>query len=620
MGKGYNGKILRVNLNDHTYEIEKKEEEFYRKYLGGRNFIAHFLLKDLEPGIDPLGPENILVFAPGILTGSPIGGTGRNSVGAKSPLTGYYGEAEAGGYFGAELKKAGFDALIIEGKSDKPVYLWIKDEEVHIKDAAELQGKKIAEVQKDIEKETGESAVRTALIGPAGENEVKFASIMNDITHAYGRTGMGAVMGSKNLKGVAVKATNRLEFHDRDKVLEIAKWLNENVDEYCGWAVEMGTPGSVMDHNIGDGLPTRNFNEGSFEGAENISGETMHSTILVGRDTCYACPVRCKQVVEVEEPYTVDKVYGGPEYETLTSFGSMCGVSDLKAVAKANEICNAYTLDTISTGGVIAFSMECFEKGIIDKEDTEGIELTFGNAEAMIELTEQIANREGLGDILADGIRQAAKSFGNGAEKLAVEVKGQSVPYHEPRTKKGTALGYALSPTGADHVHNILDDFYVPGSFAIDEIKALGIFEGLPMEQLDYQKVRMYAYRVMWTSLLNSLVMCLFMPFTYDQQVEMVNAVTGWNTTTFDLAKIGERSINLTRVFNLREGLTPAEDTLPEKMFEVGIFDDDRKVDRKKFKEAVQTYYKMMGWSRKEGKPEKEKLMELDIEWANKYI
>ena len=620
MGKGYNGKILRVNLNDHTYKVEKKEEEFYRRYFGGRNFIAYFLLKELEPGIDPLGPENKLIFAPGILTGSPIGGTGRNSVGAKSPLTGFYGEAEAGGYFGAELKKAGYDALIIEGKSDKPVYLWLKNNKLEIKDASDLMGKKIADVQKDIEKAVGESAVRTALIGPAGENEVMFASIMNDITHAYGRTGMGAVMGSKNLKGVAVKATNRLEFDNKEKVKEIAKWLNVNVDDYCGWAVEMGTPGSVMDHNVGDGLPTKNFNKASFKGAENISGETMHSTILVGRDTCYACPVRCKQVVEVEEPYTVDKVYGGPEYETLASFGSLCGVSDLKAVAKANEICNANTLDTISTGGVIAFAMECFEKGIIDKSDTDGLELNFGNSEAMVKLTKQIANREGLGDILADGLRKAAETFGNGAEKLAVEVKGQSIPYHEPRTKKGTALGYALSPTGADHVHNILDDFYVPGSFALDELKALGIFEGVPMQSLNHKKIRIYAYRVLWTSLLNTLVMCFFMPFSYDQQAEMVNAVTGWNTTTFELAKVGERSINLTRIFNLREGLTFEDDNLPEKMFDVGIFDDDRKVDRENFKNAVKTYYKMMGWSKDEGKPEKEKLIELDIEWAYDLI
>jgi aldehyde:ferredoxin oxidoreductase len=372
---GYSGKILRANLTTQTFWIEEPSENFYRTYFGGRNFIAHYLLKELEPGTDPLAPQNKLIFATGVLTGAPTGGTGRNSVGAKSPLTGLYGEAEAGGFFGPELKKAGFDGVIIEGKAPKPVYLWLKDGQVEFKDATHLWGKKVACADEEIKTELGDKLVRTALIGPGGENLIRFACILNDIVHAYGRTGMGAVMGSKNLKGIAVRGKQKAEYADSKKLRSIAKWLIDNVDSYCGWAKFAGTPGSLLAQNAAGGLPTRNYSSGYFEQAEEISGEKMHATILVGRDTCFACPVRCKQVVEVKEPYTVDKIYGGPEYETLAAFGSLCGVSDLKAVAKANELCNANSLDTISAGAAVAFAMDCFEHGIITLADTGGLDL-----------------------------------------------------------------------------------------------------------------------------------------------------------------------------------------------------------------------------------------------------
>lgn len=614
---GYTGKILRVNLSLQTIAVEENPESFYRSYLGGRNIIAHYLLKELPAGVDPLGPDNILIFATGVLTGAPVGGTGRNSVGAKSPLTGFYGEAEAGGFFGAELKRAGYDAVIVEGTAAKPTYLWITDGQVEFKDAAALWGLPVAQADRQIKLELGDKLVRTALIGPAGENQVRYACILNDIVHAYGRTGMGAVMGSKKLKGIAVRGKNRLDYAHPQQVRAMAKWLSEHVDDYCGWAKTAGTPGSLLGHNAMGGLATRNYAAGYFDKAEEISAEKIQATILVGRDTCFACPVRCKQVVACAEPYKVDKIYGGPEYETIVAFGPLCGVSDLQAIAKANELCNANGLDTISTGAAVAFAMDCFENGILAKAETGGLELKFGNPEAMLGLIEQIVRRQALGAVLAEGVQQAAAQIGRGAEQLAVHVKGQSLPFHEGRLKQGMALGYAVSPTGADHCHNIFDDFYAPGSWGMADMNCLGIHEPLPMECLDYRKVRMYTYHVMWKSLLNCLVLCLFMPYSYEQQAELVRAVTGWNCTTWELAKVGERSINLTRVFNLRQGLRVEDDTLPSKLFQVAVGNTPRTVDPGQLRQAVRTYYAMMGWSPEAGRPLPAKLQELGIAWAD---
>ncbi len=619
MSGGYQGKILRVDLSDKSCNVEEKPEKFYRKYFGGRNLIAHYLLEETESNIDPLGEENLLIFTSGVLTGTPLPGSGRNSVGAKSPVTGYFGEAEAGGFFGAALKKAGFDAVIFIGSASKPVYLWINDTEIEIRDASHLQGKKIGEAEEKIKNELDEKGIRTALIGPAGENLVNFACIVNDLSHVYGRNGLGAVMGSKNLKGIAVKGTNKVNLSDGEKVQEIASWLNNNVDDLCGWAKEMGTPGNVLSQNDIDSLPTRNFAEGSFEDADEISGEKMHSTILTGRDTCYACPVRCKQVVNVDEPYEVDEKYGGPEYETIASFGSMCGVSDLKAIAKAHEICNAYGLDTITAGGAIAFVMDCFENDIISESETGGLKLNFGNQKAMLDLLQQIVENRDFGGKLASGLSRVAEKWGPEAEKLLVEVKGQTIPYHDPRIKQGMALGYAVSPTGADHNHNIFDEFYTPGNFGVEEIKSVGILEGVPMKTLNSKKVRLFAERNIWSSLINSLHLCLFMPYSFKQQADMINAVTGWNSNTVELKKVGERSINLARIYNIREGLTEAEDDLPEKIFETPIGEDGSTVDKNELEEAKKLYYKLMNWT-EDGIPTRQKLLELDIEWAEDYL
>ncbi|MDZ4230524.1 MAG: aldehyde ferredoxin oxidoreductase N-terminal domain-containing protein [Dehalococcoidales bacterium] len=378
---GYAGKILRVNLSNKSIAAEAIDEAFCRKHIGGAGFIAHFLLNELAAGIDPLSPENKLIFALGPVTGTPLSGSGRHCIGAKSPLTGGFAKSEVGGYWGAELKHAGYDAVIIEGKAEKPVYLWIHDGEASLKDAAHLWGKNTKEVQQTLRSELGDHLIRVASIGPAGENMVRYACIINDLHDAAGRGGVGAVMGSKNLKAVAVRGHQMPALADPAYLKEMRGWLLENKELWASFH-EVGTGAGMNSGEATGNLPVRNFRDGTFPEVNRISGETLRDTYRIRMESCYACTVRCKKVVEIkEEPHPVDPAYGGPEYETLASLGSNCGISDLKAIVKGNELCNAYSLDTISTGVTISYAMECFENGLLSIEDTNGIDLRFGNAE-----------------------------------------------------------------------------------------------------------------------------------------------------------------------------------------------------------------------------------------------
>jgi len=611
MAYGYNGKMLRVNLSNGKMSTEEPDDVFYRRYMGGRGFIGHYLLKELDPDVDPLGPDNKLIFATGVVTGGRIGGSGRNSVGAKSPLTNGYGEAEAGGYWGPELKRTGYDGIIFEGKSEKPVYLWIGDKGPELRGASRLWGKNVKETEEALREKHGDKQVKTALIGPAGENMVRVACILNDLSHAYGRSGMGAVMGSKNLKGVAVRGKNPPAMADPDKIKEIIKWTNAN---YSKGMQDVGTAGGVTGLSRSGGLPTRNFKEGVFEGAEAISGQTMRDTILINRGTCYACPVKCKRVVKVDEPYKVDPAYGGPEYETIGALGSCCGVDNLAAIAKGNELCNAYSLDTIGTGATIAFAMECFENGLITKEDTGGIELKFGNADAMVKMVEMIAKREGIGDVLAEGSMRAGEKIGKGASDFAMQIKGQEFPMHEPRWKQGMGMGYAISPTGADHMQSIHDggSGEHPGG-----LLNLGVLKGLPANDLSPGKVRMFTYQQHWNSFKNCAGMCVFLPYGYQQGPEVIKAITGWNVTSWELMKVGERGTTMARAFNVLAGLTKEDDIMPKRMHEAftsgpleGVC-----VGEERLEDANSSYYGIMGWDEETGVPTKGKLQELDIEW-----
>ncbi|MBE3519397.1 MAG: aldehyde ferredoxin oxidoreductase family protein [Firmicutes bacterium] len=622
MPYGYTGKILRVNLSDKTISVEEPEDMFYRKYWGGRGLIAYYLLNELPKGADPLGPENILIFAAGPLTGAPVAGSGRNSVGAKSPLTGGYGDAEAGGYFGAELKRAGFDAIIIKGASEKPVYLWVHDGEAEIRDAAHLWGKTTAEAEEIIKNELGDKLVRVSQCGPAGENLVRFSCVVNDLTHFAGRTGMGAVMGSKKLRAVAVRGKGSVALSDAGKVRELARWMVENVPRLAFGLQDTGTAGGTVNLSTAGGLPTRNFREGSFEGAEKISGQAMKETILVDRETCFACPIRCKRVVKAEQPFKIDPRYGGPEYETVAALGSSLGVDSLLHVAKGNEMCAAFGLDTISTGVTIAFAVECFSEGVLGPEDVGGLDLRFGNPDAALTLIEMIAKRQGIGDLLAEGTKRAAEKIGGRAPELAMHVRGQEIPMHEPRLKYALGIGYALSPTGADHCHNIHDTLYEKReNRAMQELYGLGVLDPLPSDDLSPEKIHMFWTVTNLRTFYNVAVMCQFVPWSVIQLEELARAVTGWNVTAAEMLLAGERANTLARIFNLREGLKSEEEALPKRFFQPFSSGPlkGRAARPEDWAKAKLQAYRMAGWDER-GVPSRECLGRLGIGWAAEML
>ena len=626
MAYGYNGRILKVNLSTKEVGVDEPDEYFYRTYMGGATLGAYYLLKEMRPKIDAFDPEAIIVFAPSILTGTPAPGFARHSVVGKSPLTGTIADSQAGGFWGPELKFAGYDAVVVKGRASEPVYLWINDGKVEIKQASHIWGKTTGETQSIIPKELGDDKVRVLSIGPAGERLVRFACVLNECKHANGRLGMGAVMGRKNLKAIAARGHGGIKIKDREIVLKWAKEFSNNF---------MDNPSNAGLHDLGTGeiltgmnkdgqLPTRNFQTGFFAGAEAISAETMHSTIFQKGEGCYACPVKCKRVVKVEHPYQVDPLYGGPEYETLASLGSNCGISDIAAVAKGNELCNKYGLDTISTGATIAFAMECYENGIINQKDTGGVELRFGNADAMLEMVELIAKREGIGDILAEGTKRAAQKVGKGAEKFAIQVKGLEMGMHDGRVKGMVGLAYAVSPVGADHVvveHDTDFDFNAPEVF-IEQMKTMGLLQRCKTSGMDYQKIRMFCYLQYHFSFLDSLCLCVlaFAPvrtFKLSHLTDVASAVTGWELSLWEMMKLGERRVNMFRIFNEREGFTPEDDWLPERFFEP-IEDGPRQgatYSRQELKEMRDLYYRLMNWDPETGVPTKAKLIELDLPW-----
>ncbi|MBI4281935.1 MAG: aldehyde ferredoxin oxidoreductase family protein [Chloroflexi bacterium] len=627
MVQGIANKILRVNLTNRSVSVDEPGDLFYRKYLGGAALIAYYLLKEMKPGADALSPDNILVFGLGPMTGTPVPGASRNSIGAKSPLTGGLVKSDVGGFFGAELKKAGFDALIVEGRADRPVYLWIHDGEVEIRDASSLWGKTVLETQDAIEAELGERFVRTATIGPGGENLVRFACVITDLRNAAGRGGVGAVMGSKNLKSVAVKGRRIPQAADQAKLLEMARWMNNNYMNLGGagnmHALGTGGAAGMVGGNAQGNLPVRNWGDGSFEEVAKITADVIRDTVRVGMDACPACQVRCKKVVELEtESYKVDRRNGGPEYETLGAFGSMLGVDDINAICKANELCSLYSLDTISTGGTIAFAMECVQEEILTPSDTNGLDLRFGNAEAMLQVIELIARREGIGDILAEGSRGAAQRIGRGAEAFAMQVKGVEFGMHEPRLKQGLGLMYAVQANGADHGAGLHDTMVTQEGAGMNSVRALGHMDPLPANDLGPAKVAMVKSSHQQRMFADSLAMCSFVPWTLHQHVDLLRALTGWDYTTVEALAVGERMITMARAFNMREGLTAADDWLPERFFHPtprGALKNTA-IDPEAMKNAIQTYYGMMGWDTETGVPTEEKLQSLGIGWASERM
>ena len=614
---GYNGKILRVNLSNGRVSTEAIDEEFCRKLLGGAGFVAHFLLNEIEPGTDSLSPENKLVFALGPLTGIALPGSARHCVGAKSPLTNGIAKSEVGEFWGAELKRAGLDAMIIQGKAPKPAYLWVNKGEATIRDASQLWGKNTKETQEAIRAELGDNKIRVASIGPGGENLVKYACIMHGPADAAGRGGMGAVMGSKNLKAVAVRGEKMPAVANPNGVKALRQWLRDNRKLVASFS-EFGT-GAAMSlfEEIGN-LPTRNFCDGAFPEVNQISAQTLKETMGIGMHGCFACPVQCKKVIEIKEPYQVDSAYGGPEYETLAALGSNCGIDDLKAIAKGSELCNAYSIDTISTGCTISFAMECFENGLLTTKDTDGIELNFGNAEAMLQVIELIGRRQGIGNLLAEGSARAAEKIGKGAQGFSMHVKKQEIPMHEPRLSKSLALGYMVNPHGADHCCNLIDIFFAGFGKEPDVIVKDAVPLGMapaPFADIGPSKVALFRIAQLKRIILDSLVLCMFLPYSYRQLAEVTSAVTGWNTTTMEQLRVAERTLTICRLFNVRHGLTADDDKLPSRFFEPTRYGAlvDTALDHENMEKAKRYYYSLMGWDSK-GIPTPEKLEELGIE------
>jgi aldehyde:ferredoxin oxidoreductase len=620
MPSGITQKLLHVDLATRQTRVEEIPEVTMRKLLGGGGLAAYLLLRDLPAGVDPLGPDNILVFTTSVINGLSLSGTNRYTAAAKSPLTGGYGESEAGGWWGPELRAAGYDGLVIHGRSERPVYLWIKDGHVEFRDAGAWWGKLSGEVQEGIERELGDKRVRILQVGMAGERGVRFAAIVNQLKHFHGRAGLGAVMGSKRLKAIVVRGSKPPMALDKDGARTALTWFREHYDRAKDRFHNLGSASAVLALEASGILPTRNFRDGSFEGARAISGQKMAETILVNRGTCFACAVACKREVEIKAD-GVSPRFGGPEYETLAASGSLCGVDDLNALARINQLLAQYVLDSISTGAVIAFAMECYEHGIITAKDTGGIELVWGNADAVERTVHLIGRREGIGDLLAEGVRRAAERLGRGADRFALHVKGQELPMHDPRGKKGLSLAYALSPTGADHMEAPHDPLYAGFHPQGHPLGPLGLIEPLDPLELGPRKVRAFFETQKVWSFYNAVGMCDFVgtplnAMGLEALVAYVNAVTGWNVSLYEVLKVGERANTLMRLFNCREGFGPKDDVLPQRLHE-GIGNGALKgqsIDPDEFIAARRTYYQMAGWDAETGVPTAVKLAELGME------
>ena len=571
------GRVLRVDLTAGTTAVEEMDEATFKRHPGGRALIAHYLLTELPKGADPLGPENLLVFAMGVLTGTPLSGASRHAVGAKSPLTGGFGEAEVGGFWGAELKRSGWDAIVVTGAAAKPVYLFIKDDQVEIRDASHLWGLEIMDTEEKLKAEVGERLARVCEIGPAGENLVRIAGIVNDYKDIAGRAGLGAVMGSKKLKAIVVRGSKSLPLHDAVKVKEIGRWVADTLQENH-WAFHnFGTGMGLDGYTRVGGMAVRNYAGGPFEGAAEISAEALvEKGYRVKMEACWACSVRCKKVVKMEQPYQIDPKYGGIEYESTAALGADCGVDDLALISKTNERCNALGLDTISLGATVAWVMDLRQRGILPDAELDGQPVEFGNGRAVLASPDAVAHRRGLGDLLAEGSVRAARTLG-GAEYLTA-VRGQELAMHDPRQRteygKQVRVSYATSPTGGDHMNS-----------------------NLPSR-----------------SAKNTVGMCFFLRYDDPKLTDILNAVTGWGLDAAGLAEIGERSLTLARLFNNREGFGAADDTLPEQVLKphvAGVLSRVR-LDPDDIAEQVRAYYRSRGWA-DDGVPTPETLEKLGI-------
>ena len=604
---GYVGKIARINLTEEKISFESLDLNMASKFIGASGFAIRFLIDEIDPTIDPFSPENKLIIMTGALTGTIVPGANKFAVAAKSPLTMGYGEAHAGGFWGVELKRAGYDGLIIEGRAEKPVYIYIKDNLIEIRNAVNLWGKstsKTDEIIKDIHKDKG---IRVFSIGIGGENLVRYACIVTEERIA-GRTGMGAVMGSKNLKAIAVRGSGRIGIKNYDRVRMLIKRLYPTIMSYPPSQIRAlyGTNGEMpIFYEYGD-VPIKNFSLGKWDGIKKISGKAIVEKMLKRHRACFNCPVHCWKEVEVEIEGMGKIVTKSPEYETATSLGSNLLIDNPEAIVYMSYLCNEYGIDTISTGVTIAWAMEAFEKGALTEEDTGGIELRWGDYNTAIKLIEMIAYRKGFGNILAEGCRLASKLIDKGSEEYAMHVKGVEVPMHDPRAFKGLGLQYATSNRGADHLYG----FFVRIEQG-ERMPDLKIYERVDRFK-DEGKGWMVAVREDWDEIVDSMGLCKFVLIYPGHVAGFYSLVTGISKTVRDLLKDGERIFNLKRLFNIACGIGRKDDVLPKRFLKEAFSEGGAKGQVVNLNKMLREYYEYRDWD-EDGKPSRRKIEELGI-------
>lgn len=605
------GKVLRVNLAKRDIKVVEVEESALKEYIGGSGLAARFLFKETKSNTAPLAPKNPLIFMAGLMTGTAVPTSSRYSVVAISPKTGIYGESSSSGFWGPELKQAGYDGVVLEGKASSPVYLWIDNGKVEIRDARHIWGKDTFETDALIRAETDDRA-RVACIGPAGEKLIPTACILNEGVDARvaGRTGLGAVMGSKNLKAIAVHGTNKVPVRDATALLNSVREIIPIMQTKTKRMSDFGTAQGVIAYEAMGNLPIKNWRQGSWkEGAQRISGERMAQTILTGQYRCKGCPIGCGRVIKIDKGKYAGVEGAGPEYETIAFFGAMCLVDDLEAIAKANELCNRYGLDTMSTGAEIAFAMEAYEKGLLTKEDLGGVALDWGNAGAMVAMVEKIANREGFGEVLGRGVREAARMLGPMATEFAVHVKGLEPSAHDPRAFHSAAIGYATANRGACHLQG--GSQWAENTVAIAELGWEAPYNRVATEG----KGEMTAKMQNLMSLFDALGVCKFALFGSMRPhhlVEWLNDITDWNFSLEEFMKAGERLYNLKRLFNIRRGISRKDDVLPIRLLTQRRGEGGTPKELPNFGTMLADYYAYRGWN-DEGMPTAPKIAELGL-------
>lgn len=614
----YAGRFLHVDVSSGRHWTEDLDEELARKHLGSRGLGAYLLFRDLPAGTDPASPDNLLIFMTGPLVGTPVPGSGRSAVITKSPSTGFYGEAFSGGRFWHALKYAGYDGLVVRGAAERPVSLRISDGDVELVDAAHLWGRTVLEVEHALQAELG-ADYRVAVIGPAGEKGVLFAGVMNDTDRAAARCGVGTVMGQKRLKAIAVRGTQPIKVFDGARLLAVLAEMSRKArtDPLGKAFARTGTSGSVVALDKMGILPSYNWRQGTFEHAAQITGDRMLETVIEKKRACMACTLGCTNVANVpDSPYgRINPAYGGPEYESVSGLGSQLGLADPAAVAMANQLCNAYGIDTISTGSVIAFLMEALERGLMAEREV-GFPVPWGDAHAVLRLIHLIGRREGIGDFLALGTKRMAEALGPAAAEMAVHVKGLEVAMHEPRGKAGLMLSYAASPRGATHMETLHDTAFMRENAAPD----LGLVKPLDRFELSAEKARYIVISENWRSAVNSLCLCSFLVRDAAAEpnvreiVGLAGAATGWDVTLEELLVTGERNWNLARAFSCREGVRREHDAVPPRFtrpLPTGAT-EGRAIDPQAFAAALDAYYGLRGWTA-DGVPSREKLLSLGL-------